>query len=93
MMRAQEKATGQRLSAQVKAAAIEKIEHKSTEQAEQTLLSLFPEAASQIRQERMTVVNESTARLAVIFQMRPSRTCKESKTCCRTACRKRALPR
>jgi 5-methylcytosine-specific restriction endonuclease McrA len=65
VMRAQEKATGQRLSVRVKAAAIEKIEHKSTEQAEQTLLSLFPEAASQIRQERMTVVNESKARLAV----------------------------
>jgi hypothetical protein len=64
-MRAQEKATGQKLSAQDKAAAIAKIERKSTEQAEQTLLGLFPEAASQIRQERTTVIDESTARLAV----------------------------
>jgi hypothetical protein len=65
VMRAQEKATGQRLSVRVKAAAIEKIERKSAEQAERVLLGLFSEAASQIRQERMTVVNESTARLAV----------------------------
>jgi hypothetical protein len=64
-MRAQEKATGQRLSAQDKAAAITKIEHKSTEQAERALLSLFPEAASHIRQERTTVVDENTSRLAV----------------------------
>jgi 5-methylcytosine-specific restriction endonuclease McrA len=65
VMRAQEKATGQRLSAQDKAAAIAEIEGKSTEQAERALLSLFPKAASPIRQERMTIVDENTARLAV----------------------------
>jgi 5-methylcytosine-specific restriction endonuclease McrA len=65
VMRAQGKATGQKLSAQDKAAAIAKIERKSTEQTERALLSLFPEAASQIRQERTTVIDKSTARLAV----------------------------
>jgi 5-methylcytosine-specific restriction endonuclease McrA len=65
VMRAQEKATGQRLSAQDKAAAIAEIEGKSTEQAERALLSLFPEAASQIRHERTTVVDQNTVRLAI----------------------------
>jgi hypothetical protein len=65
VMRAQEKATGQSLNAQDKAAAIAEIEGKSTEQAERALLGLFPEAASQIRQERTTIVDENTTRLAM----------------------------
>jgi hypothetical protein len=61
----QEKTTGKKISSEFKAEVIEKIEYKSTEQAEQVLFSLFPEAAAQERKEHRRVVDADTNRVSV----------------------------
>lgn len=66
-IRIQEKATGQKLSVERKAEIVARIEKKSLAQTEQTLVTLLPETASLVYQERMTVVNENTSRLSTNF--------------------------
>ncbi|MGE0527913.1 MAG: hypothetical protein AB7G93_04315 [Bdellovibrionales bacterium] len=60
---AQEKISDQKLTTEQKAEALSKIESQSTTRAEQTLLTLFPAAASQISQERISILSEDTSRL------------------------------
>ncbi|MGE0528735.1 MAG: hypothetical protein AB7P49_16835, partial [Bdellovibrionales bacterium] len=60
---AQEKASDQKLSAEQKAEALSRIESQSTTRAEQTLLALFPAAASHVGQERIRTLSEETSRL------------------------------
>ena len=65
VIRAQEKAVGQQVAKETKKEIIQKIENKSTQEAEQVLISILPEAASSVKQDRRTIVNETTTRLAV----------------------------
>ncbi|MGE0526477.1 MAG: HNH endonuclease [Bdellovibrionales bacterium] len=60
---AQEKASDQKLTTEQKAEALSKIESQSTTQVEQTLLALFPAAASHVSQERISTLSEDTSRL------------------------------
>ena len=64
IIKAQEKISGHKVSVSAKADVVRKIENKTTQQAEQILLTVFPEAASSIHQERKTVINENTTRLS-----------------------------
>ncbi|MGZ4198789.1 MAG: HNH endonuclease, partial [Thermoleophilia bacterium] len=63
MIRTQEKVG--KVSREEKAKAIETIENQSELKAEQSLMSLFPENASQVNRERVTVINENVQRLAL----------------------------
>lgn len=66
-IRAQERSTGQKLSAGDKAKLVENIEGKSSHVAEQVLCSLLPEAALEVRREKKTVIDENTTRFALNF--------------------------
>lgn len=67
VFRAQEKISGEQVSAEVKAEVLEKMENQSSEEAERTLRGLFPETASPVRQEKRTVINEELTRHAFNF--------------------------
>jgi hypothetical protein len=64
IMRAQEKVLKKSLSTEAKIQALAEIKNKSTVQAEQTLLALFPEAASTIKKDRVMAIDECTLRLS-----------------------------
>lgn len=66
-IRAQEKSTGQKLSADDKAKIVEKIEGKSSHVAEQILCSLLPEAALEVRHDKKTVIDKNITRFALNF--------------------------
>ena len=57
VIRYQEKISGKKVSAEVKGEIVKSIENKSAIETEQTLISIFPEAASEVKQERRTVIN------------------------------------
>ena len=63
----QEKASGERLSDEKKAKIVRNIESKSAARAELALIELLPEAGRQVEQEKKTVVNAETARVAANF--------------------------
>ena len=63
----QEKASGERLSDEKKAKIVKNIESKSAARAELALIELLPEAGRQVEQEKKTVVNAETARIAANF--------------------------
>jgi hypothetical protein len=65
MIRTQERVSGKKLSGPEKAEAVETIENQSEIKAEQALMCLFPDTASYVKQDRITVVNENTLRLGV----------------------------
>ena len=65
IIRSQERITGKQVSLREKEAAIGKIENQTQLNAEQSLIALFPETASQVRQDRVTVIDENTQRLGV----------------------------
>jgi len=62
VIKAHEKIEGRRLSEKQKAEVIEKIEGQSYQETEQTLLNLFPEAASSVHQERRVVISDRIVR-------------------------------
>ncbi len=64
-IRAQERVSGERVSTEKKAEVLKQIEQKMTLETEQALVSFFPQIASTIHQERVTVISESTSRLAI----------------------------
>ncbi len=64
-IRTQEKVSGKKVSEGEKAETINKIENKSILGAEQALIAQFPNTASEINQDRLTVVDENTQRLSV----------------------------
>lgn len=64
IIRASEKASKKSVSDEVKLQALEQIENQSTVQAEQTLLGLFPDAASHVKQDRVHVIDQNTSRLS-----------------------------
>lgn len=61
----QEKMSGEKVSRETKKQVIEQIEKQSTIQMERTLISIFPDTASQVYQERKTVIDENQSRLSV----------------------------
>ena len=63
IIRAQEKAARKEVSPRMKAQALETIERKATVKAEQELLAMFPEAATQVKQERVVAISEYALRL------------------------------
>ncbi len=63
-IRAQEKVSGKIVSSEKKADLVKQIEQKTRLETEQALVSAFPQIASTIHQERVTVINESTSRMA-----------------------------
>jgi hypothetical protein len=65
IIRTQEKMSGKPVSVQQKLEAIASIENQSTLKAEQMLMSLFPETASQVRQDHVTVIDAFTQRLGI----------------------------
>ncbi len=64
-IRAQERVSGEKVSTEKKAEVLKQIEQKTTLETEQVLVSFFPQIASTIHQERVTVISESTSRLAI----------------------------
>ncbi len=52
------------VSSEKKAEVVKQIEQKTMLEAEQALVSIFPQIAPTIHQERVTVINESTSRMA-----------------------------
>lgn len=66
-IKAQEKSTASKLSAKDKSKIVEEIEGKSSLEAEKILCSLLPEAALTVRQEKKTIVDETTTRYALNF--------------------------
>ena len=67
-MRTAEKLSGQKMTDERKAAAIEAISQQSSEQTDATLLNLFPETASTVHQERTKQINEEHTRLMFNFK-------------------------
>ncbi|NJM09946.1 MAG: hypothetical protein HC883_03395 [Bdellovibrionaceae bacterium] len=65
VFRALDKSRKQKVTAADKAEVLQKIEGKSKIETEQTLFILFPEAAANVKNERLTTVDANTARLAV----------------------------
>jgi hypothetical protein len=64
-IRAKEKSTGKKVSAQEQAEAVAAVEKKTSVEADSALCSLFPEIKSSVHQERMTVLDENTRRALV----------------------------
>ncbi len=62
VIRQQEKISGKHLSAHAKSEVIRSIENKTAIETEQTLISIFPDVASEIKQERHTVINDKEIR-------------------------------
>jgi len=62
IIKAQEKATGRKVSKEQMAKAVDQIEQKSVLEAEQALFSMFPESAATINQERREVISENLVR-------------------------------
>jgi len=65
VIKSHERATGERVSAEQKVEAVEKIENISTDQAERVLLDLFPNAAEAHRQEHRRIIDNSTTRASI----------------------------
>lgn len=63
----QEKVSGDKVSDEVKEEIVKNIENKSTLEAEQTLVEMFPETASTVHQERRYVINENQIRHQIIL--------------------------
>jgi 5-methylcytosine-specific restriction endonuclease McrA len=61
-IKAQEKVSGQKVTEDTKAKVIAQIENKTIEQTEKNLLTLFPETAAAIPQERRKVLDAETTR-------------------------------
>ena len=57
-----EKVSGLKVTASEKAEIVESIENKSMVEAEQTLIEKFPDAASEVYQERKRVIDDKTIR-------------------------------
>ncbi len=66
VIRAQEKISGN-LSQETKAEIVESIEGKSSFEAEQVLLGMFPDVASTVNADRKTIVDDQTVRLSQNF--------------------------
>jgi hypothetical protein len=64
IIRAAEKVTKSLVPAENKLQALLKIENKSSVQAEQTLLSIFPEAATQVQRTHIRTVDATNSRLS-----------------------------
>lgn len=64
IIRASEKAGKRALPQEIKMHALKEIENKSTVQAEQILLSIFPEAASNIQRTQVRQLDSATSRLS-----------------------------
>lgn len=64
-IRAQEKATGQTVSAATKMRVIDGIENKSSLETERTLLAFFLETALQVKQDRVSRVDSQNSRLSI----------------------------
>lgn len=62
---AHEKFTSRELSAQEKSEVVQKIEGLKSYDTERMLISLFPETASEVKQDRTTVVTENISRLSI----------------------------
>ena len=56
--------SGAKLSNAKKAEVVSRIENKTGDQTERELVSMFPDLASRVKQERVTVIDEKTSRLA-----------------------------
>ncbi len=67
IIRAQEKASGEKVSTEQKVLAVGAIENKSTVEAERKLLAMFPAAVSKIQRETRIVIDEKTTRHAFNF--------------------------
>lgn len=65
VIKAKEKLSGEKLKNNLKKEIIKEIEHKSVEETEKTLISLFPETALSIHQTRKVIINESTTRYSL----------------------------
>jgi hypothetical protein len=63
-IRAHQKKTGKKLSAQEQAEVLRQVENKSSRATEQTLFELFPETASSVKQEREAALSELLTRLS-----------------------------
>jgi hypothetical protein len=77
MIRAQEKVS--KVTNEVKAEIVRKIENKSVQETEQVLMAAFPAVASHVHQERRTTVNETTVRHAMNFSIEESQDLKRAK--------------
>ena len=62
IIRQQEKLSGEKLSNDTKNNVVNSIEQKTVLEAEQVLISMFPETASEINQERHKVIDENQIR-------------------------------
>jgi 5-methylcytosine-specific restriction endonuclease McrA len=78
-IRAQEKASGQKVTFVEKEKIVEQIENKSAQEAEQILCSLLPEAKLHVQQERKFVVDENTTRHSMNFSKEMSEDLKRAK--------------
>jgi len=63
-IRAQEKATGKKISAEEQAEVVRNIENKTSAETDTTLFQLFPESASSVHRERQSQVSETHTRLS-----------------------------
>jgi len=63
-IRAQEKATGKKISAEEQADVVRNIENKTSAETDTTLFQLFPESASSVHRERQNQVSETQTRLS-----------------------------
>lgn len=64
-IRLQEKVTGTKLTQEQKAHVVERIEEKSSVEAEKILVDLFPQAALQVSREKKTEIANDQVRLSV----------------------------
>lgn len=69
---AQEKEDGQRITKERKVEILKQLEGKTCEQAQQTLMSLLPAAASEVKRDRKTVVDAQTIRHSINLQNKDS---------------------
>ncbi len=67
VIKQQEKMTGEKISNAIKEEIVKTIENKSVLETEQTMVSIFPETTSLIKQERHTIINEHFTRIQLNF--------------------------
>lgn len=79
IMKAQEKATGKRLTTDFKKRVISAIEEKSADEAERSLFQMMPESKSTVNQERRVAVDDETTRHTMNFSKRMSENLKRAK--------------
>jgi hypothetical protein len=79
VINAQERATGQRITAEFKKKIVEKIENKSSVEAERSLFEMMPESKKQVFQEKRVAIDEETTRHSMNFSKEMSEDLKRLK--------------